>query len=73
MPRNMTWQKTNRNWLLYLTIMWPMGGPWLFKAAKVHRPSAISLEVWVHETNTNLTPYPYPVLLVKITDYQPYR
>ncbi len=27
-----------------------LGGPWAFKAAKVPRPSAVSLKVWLRET-----------------------
>ncbi len=31
-----------------------LGGPWPFKAAKVPRPSAVSLKVWLRETITGL-------------------
>ncbi len=42
-PLNMIWNKTKRDWLLYLSVIWPLGGgPWPFKADKVPRPSAVS-------------------------------
>ncbi len=46
-PLNMTWHKTKRDWLLYLSVIWPLGRA---KAAKVPRPSAVSLKVWLRET-----------------------
>ncbi len=52
MPLNMTRHKTKRDWLLYLQSYSLLGGPWPFKAAKVPRPpSAVSLKVWLRETN----------------------
>ncbi len=32
-----------------------LGGPWPFKAAKVSRPSAVSLKVWLRETSVEVT------------------
>ncbi len=42
-PLNMTRHKTCQSYGL-------LGGPWPFKAAKVPRPSAVSLKVWLRET-----------------------
>ncbi len=51
-PLNITWHKTKHDWLL-LPICQSyglLGRLWPFKAAKVPRPSAISLKAWLHET-----------------------
>ncbi len=40
-----------RDWLLYLSVICLLGGPWPFKVAKAPRPSAVSLKVWLRETN----------------------
>ncbi len=39
----MTWNKTKRDWLLYLSYGL-LDGPWPMKVAKVSRPSAVSLK-----------------------------
>ncbi len=38
-PVNMTWNKMKRDWVLYLSVIWPS------KVAKVLRPSAVSLKI----------------------------
>ncbi len=43
-PLNMTQHKMKHDWLLYLSVIW------------LHRPSAVSLKVWLHETRRNSTP-----------------
>ncbi len=43
--------QTKHDWLLYLSVIWPLGGPWPFKAAKVPSPPAVSLKVWLRETS----------------------
>ncbi len=45
------WHKKKRDWLFYLSVTWPLGGPWPFKAAKVPSPSAVSPKVWLCETS----------------------
>ncbi len=48
-PLNMMQHKTNLiDWLFYLYGL--LDGPWPLKAAKVPRPSAVSLKVWLCET-----------------------
>ncbi len=50
-PQNMMQHKTKRDWLLYLSVIWPLGGgAWPFKAATVPRHSAVSLKVCLHES-----------------------
>ncbi len=49
-PLNMMWHKTKHDCLLYLSVIWPLGRPWPFKASKVLRPSAVSLKIWLRET-----------------------
>ncbi len=51
-PRPETWRGTKRNVIGCFTCQsyGLLGGPWPFKAAKVPRPSAISLKVWLCET-----------------------
>jgi len=47
--------KTNCDWLLYMSVRQPLGGPWPMKAAMESRPSAVSLKVWLRETNVSPT------------------
>ncbi len=49
-PLNMTRHKTKCGCQSYGLS----GVPWPFKVAKVPRPSAVSLKVWLHETSTPL-------------------
>lgn len=54
----MTLNKTNHDWLLYMSVRWPLGGPSPMKAAMESSygvPSAISLKVWLHVTTANTT------------------
>ncbi len=47
-PLNMTRHKTKHDWLLYPSVIQP------FKAAKVPRPSAVSLKVWLCDTRSKM-------------------
>ncbi len=43
-PLNMTRHKTKRDWLLYLSVIWPLGRALANESATIHsRPSAVSL------------------------------
>ncbi len=45
----------NETWLIASQSHGLLGRPWPFKAAKVPRPSVISLKVWLRETNWSST------------------
>ncbi len=53
MPQHDTAQ--NETWLIASQSHGLLGRPWPFKAAKVPRPSVISLKVWLRETNWSST------------------
>ncbi len=51
-PLNMTRHKTKHDWLLYLSVIWLLGRALANESATIHsRPSAVSLKVWLCETN----------------------
>ncbi len=56
-PRPETWRWMKRTVIGCLTCLSNglMGGPWSIKPAIDSRPSAVSLKVWLRETNTELT------------------
>ncbi len=51
MALKMAWHKWNVIGCFTCQSYVLLGGPWPFKVAKVPRPSAVSLKVWLHETN----------------------
>ncbi len=50
-PQNVTLSETNCDWLFDMSLM---GRPWPMKATIHSRPSAVSLKVWLCETNTDV-------------------
>ncbi len=55
--RNVMLNETNCDWLFDMSVKRPhgRGGPWPINAAIYSRPSAVSLKVWLRETNSNMT------------------
>jgi len=51
---NVTLKKTNYDWLLYISVRWPLGRPWPMKAAM----ESISLKVWLQEPNNKCVQLP---------------
>ncbi len=54
-----TLNETNCDWLFDMSVKRPHGGPWPINAAIYSRPSAVSLKVWLRETNEDITPCPH--------------
>ncbi len=53
--QNVTLNETNCDWLFDMSVKRANGGPWPINAVIYSRPSAISLKVWLRETNIHLT------------------
>ncbi len=51
-----TLNETNCDWLFDMSVKRPHGGPWPINAAIYSRPSAVSLKVWLRETNEDINP-----------------
>ncbi len=49
-PLNMMRHKTKHDWLLYLSVIWPLGRALAIQSGQGSQTFAISLKVWLHKT-----------------------